>query len=123
MLSNPDHWGRETSYFEGQSPRLWFNPKNFQILDEFIDKIGDDGKHLSYSRLIAVISFSGFYARKLAELDYSKESDYGQDYRSDINHLSTYASKRLEKKLVESWGDGYSWVGLGERALFKPIYF
>lgn len=84
--------------------------KIFKVLDEFIDSVGEDGKKLSYSRLIAVLAFSGYYARKLAELDAKKTANDGHDYRSDITHLSIYASKRLEKKIAESWGDGYSWV-------------
>lgn len=72
----------------------------------------EDGGNLSYSRLVAAIAFSGYYARQLAEFDADKDSDDEQDYRSDITRLSTYASKRLEKKIAETWGDGYSWVNL-----------
>jgi len=66
--------------------------------------------------LLAIIAFSGFFARRLAELDVrgvhrERWKDY-RDYRKEINRLSIYASKMIRKRIAEI--KDYSWVGVSE---------
>lgn len=75
--------------------------------------------------LLAIIAFSGFFARRLAELDVlgAHREQWDRDYRKEINRLSIYASKTIRKRIAEI--EDYSWVGViskstaNEPAMFR----
>ncbi|KAI1717079.1 hypothetical protein DdX_06807 [Ditylenchus destructor] len=62
--------------------------------------------------LLVIISFSGFYARRLAELDeeYASRGEWRRDFRREINQISIYASSTIQGKLSTAEDRfAYSW--------------
>ncbi|KAI1730017.1 hypothetical protein Ddc_02692 [Ditylenchus destructor] len=107
--------------FEGKK----LNFQNFKfILDTCFEKLHEraqsDKKTATNSiisspmtiPLLVIISFSGFYARRLAELDeeYASRGEWRRDFRREINQISIYASSTIQGKLSTAKDSfAYSW--------------